>query len=66
MSNNKGGCPPMYKTPEEMQEVIDKYFEDCNGEYVVIDGCVVTDKNGYSHPNVPSAANCWSRGMKAM
>lgn len=47
MSNNKGGCPPMYKTPEEMQEVIDKYFEDCNGEYVVIDGCVVTDKNGY-------------------
>lgn len=47
MSNNKGGCPPMYKTPEEMQAVIDKYFEDCNGEYVVIDGFVVTDKSGY-------------------
>lgn len=47
MGKNKGGCPPMYKTPEEMQKVIDKYFEDCNGEYVVIDGVVATDKNGY-------------------
>ena len=37
----------MYKTPEEMQAVIDKYFEDCSGEYVVIDGEVITDKNGY-------------------
>ena len=43
---NKVGCPPMYKTPEEMQKVIDKYFEDCNGEYIIIDGCAVTDKNG--------------------
>jgi hypothetical protein len=24
---NKGGRPPVYKTPEEMQEVIDRYFE---------------------------------------
>ncbi len=46
MGNKKVGCPPMYETPEEMQKVIDKYFEDCNGEYVVIDGYVATDKNG--------------------
>jgi len=24
------GCPPMYKTPEEMQAAIDKYFADCD------------------------------------
>ena len=47
MGKNKGGCPPIYKTPEEMQKVIDKYFEDCNGEYIVIDGNVATDKNGH-------------------
>lgn len=47
MEKNKGGCPPMYKTPEEMQKVIDQYFEDCSGEYVVIDGEVAVDKNGY-------------------
>lgn len=47
MSGNEIGCPPMYKTPEEMQKVIDKYFEDCSGEYVVIDGVVATDKNGH-------------------
>jgi len=46
MGKNKGGCPPMYKTPAEMQKVIDKYFEDCSGEYIVIDGQVVQDKNG--------------------
>lgn len=47
MGKNKGGCPPMYKTPEEMQKVIDAYFESCEGEYLIIDGCAVTDKNGY-------------------
>ena len=26
MSKNKGGRPPKYKTPEEMQKVIDDYF----------------------------------------
>lgn len=46
MSKNKVGCPPMYKTPAEMQKVIDKYFENCSGEYIVIDGQVVQDKNG--------------------
>lgn len=47
MSENKGGRPPAYKTPEEMQAVIDKYFEDCNGEYIIIDGEAVTDKHGH-------------------
>lgn len=47
MSEKKVGCPPMYKTPEEMQKVIDKYFEDCSGEYIVIDGEVATDKHGH-------------------
>lgn len=26
MSKNKGGRPPKYKTPEEMQKIIDDYF----------------------------------------
>jgi hypothetical protein len=47
MSEKKVGCPPMYKTPEEMQKVIDKYFEDCSGEYIVIDGAVAVDKHGH-------------------
>ena len=40
------GCPPRYKTPEEMQKVIDAYFESCNGEYLIVDGYAVTDKDG--------------------
>lgn len=46
-NSKKVGCPPRYKTPEEMQKVIDEYFESCNGEYVIVDGCVATDKHGY-------------------
>ena len=46
MSESKVGRPPMYETPEEMQAAIDKYFEDCEGEYIIIDGYAVTDKNG--------------------
>ena len=34
-----GGRPPFYKTPAEMQELIDEYFEDCAGE-------VLKDKDG--------------------
>lgn len=26
---NKGGAPPKYKTPEEMEEVIEEYFNSC-------------------------------------
>jgi hypothetical protein len=33
------GRPPKYKTPEEMQEVIDRYFADCEGK-------LLTDKDG--------------------
>ena len=36
----KVGCPPMYKTVEEMQEKIDKYFESCKGK-------VWLDEKGY-------------------
>lgn len=48
MEKNKVGCPPMYKTPEEMQAVIDKYFEDCEGEYIRDEeGNIETDKHGH-------------------
>jgi hypothetical protein len=44
---NKGGRPPTYKTAAEMQEKIDKYFEECKGT-VVKDkyGIPITDKYG--------------------
>lgn len=29
--DNKVGRPPMYNTPEEMQEKIDAYFKECEG-----------------------------------
>jgi hypothetical protein len=29
---NKGGRPPMFKSADEMQVIIDKYFKDCEGE----------------------------------
>lgn len=46
-TDNKVGCPPMYKTPEEMQAKIDAYFEECKGEYITDDeGNIMTDKNG--------------------
>lgn len=35
----KVGAPPKYKTVKEMQEAIDKYFEDCNGK-------ILKDDNG--------------------
>lgn len=35
------GVPPRYKTPEEMQKVIDEYFESCEGE-------ILTDADGYA------------------
>lgn len=47
MGKNKGGHPPMYKTVDEMQKAIDKYFEDCNGEYITDEeGNLMTDKYG--------------------
>lgn len=47
MAENKGGRPPMYSTVEEMQENIDKYFEQCEGTVKKDgDGNVLTDKYG--------------------
>ena len=40
------GRPPMYKTKEEIQEKIDKYFEECEGTVLTRDGEVVLDKYG--------------------
>ena len=41
------GCPPKYKTKEEMQEVIDQYFKDCEGRpYIMDDGTPLKDKFG--------------------
>lgn len=42
------GRPPKYKTPEEMQERIDAYFEECKGHPLLdADGIAVRDKFGY-------------------
>jgi hypothetical protein len=47
MSEKVQGRPPAYKTVEDMQRVIDKYFEDCNGEYITdAEGNLMTDKYG--------------------
>lgn len=47
MSENKGGRPPFYNTAEEMQKVIDEYFESCKGEMRYDDnGLVYRDKYG--------------------
>lgn len=43
---NKCGRHPFYRTPEEMQEKIDRYFEECKGEVLVIEGSPVFDKYG--------------------
>lgn len=38
---------PRYKTVEEMQAVIDQYFEDCKGEPIIgDDGQLILDKYG--------------------
>lgn len=40
-----GGRPPMYKSADEMQKVIDKYFKDCEGKPLLDDeGKVMLDK----------------------
>ena len=43
----KTGHPPKYATVEEMQAVIDRYFEDCKGEPIIgDDGMPILDKFG--------------------
>jgi hypothetical protein len=47
-NENKVGRPAAYKTPEEMQERIDAYFNSCYGEYVTDpEGNLMTDKHGH-------------------
>jgi hypothetical protein len=45
---NKGGRPPMFKSANEMQVIIDKYFKDCEGEILTNreTGETVYDKYG--------------------
>lgn len=54
-----GGRPPFYKTVEEMQIVIDKYFEDCEGKVLTIpDAETGEDKpvlDKYGHPVIVGA-----------
>ena len=48
MNETKMGRPPMYNTPEEMQEIIDKYFEDCKGRMLLDgEGNFIKDKYGF-------------------
>lgn len=43
----KVGCPPRYKTVEEMQEKIDEYFESCKGNILYdAEGQPMRDKYG--------------------
>lgn len=43
----KVGAPPKYKTVKEMQDMIDKYFEDCDGKILMNDnGEPYLDKYG--------------------
>lgn len=49
---DKGGRPPMYETPEELQEAVEEYFNSCVPEYFEVDGKMVYDKKG--HPIVES------------
>lgn len=47
--SKKVGCPPRYKTVQEMQKVIDEYFEKCKGTPLKDDaGNPVLNK--YGHP----------------
>ena len=47
MAEKQIGCPPRYKSVEEMQEKIDAYFEDCAGKYITDEeGNLMTDKYG--------------------
>lgn len=40
------GRPAMFRTPEEMQAKIDKYFATCKPSFLMIDGQKVLDGNG--------------------
>lgn len=42
-----GGRPPKFKKVEELQKAIDKYFKECEGEPLIIDGEQKYNKQGY-------------------
>ena len=43
-----GGRPPMYNSVEEMQEMIDNYFKECDGEECYDEnGKLMLNKHGY-------------------
>lgn len=45
MLKNKGGRPPKYKNKEEIEGLIEQYFEDCKGKpWLDSDGNPITDK----------------------
>ena len=47
MPKNKRGAKPRYENKEELQRMIDKYFDDCAGKPLTDeDGAVMRDKNG--------------------
>lgn len=51
---NNGGRPPKYKTADEMQKAIDKYFEDCKGIKALDDeGKPIYTKYGYLYEIEP-------------
>ncbi|MEA4972886.1 MAG: hypothetical protein VB119_06845 [Candidatus Metalachnospira sp.] len=48
MQKSKGGRPPKYRNKEEIEELIEKYFKECEGGLFVDDDDkpVVTEKGG--------------------
>lgn len=48
MAKGAGGRPPKFTSPEQIQELVDKYFEDCAGKIWLNpeNGMPAYDKNG--------------------
>jgi len=46
MAESRTGRPPKYKSKKEIQEKIDAYFKECEGEPLFVDGEIVLDKYG--------------------
>ena len=48
MSENSVGRPPIYETKEELQKLIDDYFEECKGvPFTDDDGKIWRTDKGY-------------------
>lgn len=46
-SKHPGGRPPFFESAEQMQELIDKYFEECDGKILTdADGNPMRNKDG--------------------